>query len=135
MTTGYQIKDQEGAHYLTLQVVGWIDIFSRKVYKDIIIENLKYCQQNKGLTIFAYVIMSNHLHLLVQNKQADLSGTIRDFKSYTSKIIIETIITGNESRREWMLNYFQHAAREHKRNSQYQFWTSRSYRDGTYIYR
>jgi len=61
MTTGYQIKDQEGAHYLTLQVVGWVDVFTRQVYRDIIIRNLKYCQEHKGLTIFAYVVMSNHV--------------------------------------------------------------------------
>jgi hypothetical protein len=45
MPTGYQIKDQEAAYYLTFQVVFWIDIFTRKVYRDIIIDSLKYCQQ------------------------------------------------------------------------------------------
>jgi hypothetical protein len=42
MSTGYQINDQEGMHYLTFQVVDWIDIFTRKVYKDIFIDSLKY---------------------------------------------------------------------------------------------
>jgi hypothetical protein len=59
MTTGYQIEDQDGAYYLTLQVVGWVDIFSRQTYREIIVQNLKYCQGHKGLTVFAYVIMSN----------------------------------------------------------------------------
>ncbi len=45
MPTGYQIKGQEAAYYLTFQVVFWIDIFTRKVYRDIIIDSLKYCQQ------------------------------------------------------------------------------------------
>jgi putative transposase len=45
MSTGYQIKDQEGMYYLTFQVINWIDIFTRPVYRDIIIENLKYCQE------------------------------------------------------------------------------------------
>ncbi|MDK2979494.1 MAG: hypothetical protein PWP52_2208 [Bacteroidales bacterium] len=46
MPTGYQIKEQEAAYYLTFQVVFWFDIFTRKVYRDnIIIESLKYCQQ------------------------------------------------------------------------------------------
>jgi putative transposase len=75
MSTGYQIKDQEGAYYLTLQVVGWVDIFTRQIYRDIVIDNLRYCQQNKGLTVFAYVLMSNHLHILVQSKTAELSNT------------------------------------------------------------
>jgi REP element-mobilizing transposase RayT len=123
MTTGYQIKDQEALYYLTFQVVGWVDLFSRQVYKDIIIDNLRYCQQNKELAVFAYVIMSNHVHLMLQSQNGTLSQTIRDFKSYTSKVILETIEESNESRKEWMLNYFEYAAKKHKRNSKYQLWT------------
>jgi REP element-mobilizing transposase RayT len=123
MSTGYKINDQEGAYYLTLQVVGWIDVFTRQEYKDIIIESLRFCQKNKGLTIFAYVIMSNHVHLLVQSVNANLSNTIRDFKSFNSKVIIDKIESSNESRKEWMLEYFKDAAQKHERNSQYQFWT------------
>ena len=57
MPTGYQIKDQQAPHYITFQIVYWIDLFSRQVYRDIVVESLKYCQQNKQLEIFAYVIM------------------------------------------------------------------------------
>ena len=102
MPTGYQIKDQEAAYYLTFQVVFWIDVFTRKTYRDIIIDSLRYCQQDKCLEIYAYVIMSNHIHLLVRSSKGELSATIRDFKKYTSKKIIEEIITGTESRREWI---------------------------------
>ncbi|MGE0090131.1 MAG: hypothetical protein AB7S50_11745 [Bacteroidales bacterium] len=35
--------------------------------------------------MYAFVIMSNHIHLLVRSVTEDLSGTIRDFKNYTSK--------------------------------------------------
>ena len=35
MSTGYQINDQEGMYYLTFQVVDWIDVFTRHVYRDI----------------------------------------------------------------------------------------------------
>lgn len=47
MPTGYQIKDQATPHYLTFQVVYWIDLFSRQVYRDIIVNRLKYCQREK----------------------------------------------------------------------------------------
>ena len=67
MSTGYQISDQEGLYYLTFQVVDWIDIFTRQVYRDIIIESFKYAIENKGLHLFAYVIMSNHVHLIAQS--------------------------------------------------------------------
>lgn len=67
--------------------------------------------------------MSNHIHLLVKSTTDNLSGTLRDFKSYTSKLILEEIQNSNESRREWMLKLFKDAAFKHKRNSEYQFWT------------
>ncbi len=87
MSTGYKIDEKDGIYFLTFQIVEWIDIFTRKIYRDLIIESLDYCIQSKGLVIYAFVIMLNHIHLLVESKTEDLSGTIRDFKKYTSKKI------------------------------------------------
>lgn len=91
MPTGYQIKEQNALHYVTLQIVYWIDIFTRKTYRDIIIESLRYCQQEKGLEIYAYVIMSNHVHLIIKSEKNELSDIISDFKKFTSKKIIKII--------------------------------------------
>ncbi len=133
MSTGYKILEQGELHYLTLQIVGWVDLFTRQIYKDIIIENLKYCQENKGLVIYGYVIMSNHIHLLVHAENNNLSNVIRDFKSYTSKVFLKTIEHySKESRKEWLLNYFEHSAKKHKRNSKYQIWTHENHAE--YIY-
>jgi len=85
MSTGYQVNDQEGMYYLTFQVVDWIDVFTRQVYRDIIVESLKYAKENKCLDAFAYVIMSNHIHLIAQSNNGQLSATIRDIKKFTSK--------------------------------------------------
>lgn len=123
MSTGYQIKEQDELYYLTFQVVDWLDIFTRPVYRDIVIESLMYAQANKGLQVFAYVVMSNHVHLIAQSSIGELSNTIRDIKKYTSKRITDTIETIAESRREWLLNRFAFNARKHKRNSNYQVWT------------
>ncbi|MCK9205366.1 MAG: transposase [Bacteroidales bacterium] len=97
MSTGYQIKDQSACYYLTFQIVYWIDLFVKQVYRDIVVESLKFCQKEKGLELFSWVIMSNHIHLLARNSQEDLSGTIRDFKKFTSKRFIETIFSTNDS--------------------------------------
>ncbi len=124
MSTGYQIKDQSKPYYLTFQVVYWVDIFTRPIYKDIIIESLKYCQKEKGLEIFAYVIMSNHIHILARSATNELSNTIRDFKKYTSKKIVETILNSSiESRKEWMIRLFKHAAKRQNKAGEYQLWT------------
>ena len=132
MSTGYKITDQEALHYLTFQVVRWIDVFTRKKYKDIIIENLDYCQKNKSLEIYGYVIMTNHIHLLVRCNDNKLSDTIRDFKSYTSKKLLEEIDHVNESRRDWMLNIFSFEAKKRKCNSKYQLWTHENHAELIY---
>ncbi|MDR2885812.1 MAG: transposase, partial [Rikenellaceae bacterium] len=132
MPTGYQIKDQTQSHYLTLQVVYWVDVFTRRAYRDIVVESLRHCQQHKALDIFAYVIMSNHVHLLVRSGSGDLSGTIRDFKKFTSKAIIEAIKAGPESRREWMLRLFTHAAKRQNKQGEYQFWTHENHAEVIY---
>ena len=121
---GYKIVNQHELHYLTMTVVGWIDVFTRKDYKDIIIESLKYCQKEKGLLLFAYVIMSNHLHLIVRaGGEQGLSSIVRDFKKYTSKTIIASIQHHpQESRRDWMMRMFKYYAKYNKRNKEYQFW-------------
>jgi REP element-mobilizing transposase RayT len=123
MSTGYQIKDQNAIHFLTFQVVDWIDIFTRKIYKDIIIDSFKYSIENKGFQIFAYVIMSNHIHLIANSSDGKLSENIRDIKKFTSRNIIETMLSVTESRKDWILNRFKLNASHHKSNTNYQVWT------------
>lgn len=76
-------------YFLTFQVVGWSDVFTRKVYRDLILENLSFCRLEKGLCLYWYAIMSNHIHLVVQQKDGKLSDWVRDFKKFTSKKNIE----------------------------------------------
>jgi REP element-mobilizing transposase RayT len=116
MTTGYQIRDQAALHYLTIQVVDWIDVFTRQVYCDMVIDSLKYYQDNKGLQLFGYVIMSNHVHLIANSPKGQLSDIFRDFKKFTARTIIENIGSGTESRKDWILNRFQFNAQRHSRN-------------------
>jgi putative transposase len=122
----YKILDQHGINFVTLTVVDWIDVFIRKRYKDIVIESLKHCQKEKGLVVYAYVIMSSHIHLIAEAKGSiPLSDILRDFKKFTSKTILREIEHGGyESRREWMLNRFAFRGHNASGNRQYQFWQS-----------
>ncbi len=123
MSTGYKISDQSALHFLTFQVVQWADVFTRKIYRDIIIDSFKHCRDHKDLEIYAYVIMSNHIHLLAKSAKGDLSGTIRDMKRHTSNQIIDAVQSKEESRREWLLMIFRYAAGGHSRNEEFQVWT------------
>lgn len=119
---GYKINDQTKAHFITATVVDWVDVFSRKAYRDIVIASLSFCIKNKGMILYGYVIMSNHIHLIVQSNEGKLSDLIRDFKKFTAKSILETIENEPESRRDWMLKKFEFACKSHSRNEKYQFW-------------
>ncbi len=101
----------------------WVDIFTRKEYRYDIVDSFKYSQENKGLIIYAWCIMSSHLHIICRAKEGfRLSDIIRDMKKFTAKKIIERIITEPESRREWMVYRFEFAAKFKKQNSKYMFW-------------
>ncbi len=111
-------------YFVTDTVVDWVDIFTRPLYKHIIIESLSYCQKEKGLIIYAWVLMSNHLHAIVgSNSENKVSDIWRDFKKFTSKEIINTLKTDpQESRQEWMLNRFEYAGKNDKKIKNMKFW-------------
>ena len=132
MPTGYQIAEQSKIHYLTFQVVYWIDVFSRKEYRDLFLESLAYCRQHKGLEVYGYVIMSNHIHLLVRSASGDLSGSVRDLKKFTSKSIVEAIGGNRESRRGWILRLLAHAAQRQNKKGKYQLWTHENHAELVY---
>ena len=122
MKEGYIIRNQEKAHFITATVIDWIDVFTRQVYRDCVIDCLNYCVANKGMIVYGYVIMSNHIHMIIQSEEGKLSDLVRDFKKFTAKNILEKIQSEPESRREWMLERFQKATESHTRNKNYQFW-------------
>lgn len=79
MGNAYQIHDQSALYFLTFQVVGWADVFSRKDYRDIILDSFEFCRKNKGMELYAYVIMTNHVHCMMRSKNEKLSDLVRDF--------------------------------------------------------
>jgi hypothetical protein len=49
----YKIRDKEGIHYVSLAVVEWIDVFTRKEYRDIVLESIRHCQKEKRLILYS----------------------------------------------------------------------------------
>ena len=77
---------------MSFAVVGWLDVFTRNEYKDLILESLEFCQHNKGMEIHAWCVMTNHVHLIfrsVDGQQPEL--LLGDFKRFTSRNIIKAI--------------------------------------------
>ena len=115
-------------YFVTLTVVDWIDVFTRRYYNDYIIENLAWNQANKNLNIYAYVIMTNHIHMVANVTDGSLGEVWGKFKTYTSKRLYE-MIAGNvqESRREWMLHAFDRVGKYNPLNTNHQFWQNGNY--------
>ncbi|GIZ08741.1 transposase [Flavobacterium sp. UMI-01] len=79
------------------------------------------------MILYGYVIMSNHIYLIIQSEEGKLSDLIRGFKKFTAKTILNKIENGVESRADWMLKRFEFACKRHTRNEKYQFWQYGSY--------
>lgn len=132
---GYAIRDQFATYFLTLTVCGWMDLFSRKVYKDIVIDAFKYAQNQNQLILYAYVIMSNHIHMIAaanERQNKGLSDIIRDFKKFTHHEIIPVIESETESRREWMLHQISYYGKVNPKNESRQIWTNNNHPEECY---
>lgn len=91
------------------------------------VESLRYCIEQKGLTLYAWVIMTNHVHLIISSKNARLEELVRDIKKFTSKQIIKAISENHEeSRKEWMLSMFRFTGTGNKNNKEYPRLTGRA---------
>jgi REP element-mobilizing transposase RayT len=121
---GFHYRIEEGrAHFVTLTVVDWIDVFTRPNLKMAIVDSLRYCQENKGLELYAWCLMTSHLHMIVGVKEEEkLSDILRDFKKFTSKEVVRLIQEEPESRREWLLDKFEFAGRYNPKIKNYKFW-------------
>jgi putative transposase len=125
MSEKYKIRDQNKLYFITFAVVDWIDVFTRQEYRNILLESLRHCQKEKGLEVYAWCIMSNHIHMIVRRvkEEIKIEDIIRDFKKFTSVHLCRAIESNvSESRREWMLNMFAIAATMSKKHVKYMFW-------------
>ncbi len=124
---GYKIRNQSALHFLTFTIMGWVDIFSRQRYRDLILDSFKFCRENKALKIGAYVIMSNHIHTIWKAAHANLSDIIRDFKTFTSRAITDSIKNEPESRRDWLLYMFRFFGNCTQANQEFKVWTGNNH--------
>ncbi len=132
---GYVIRGQFATHFLTFTVCGWIDLFTRKVYRDIVMDSLRFAQKNEQLILNAYVIMSNHIHLIARTndkQKKTLSDIVRDFKKFTHREMMPIIESDVESRRQWMVHQFNYYGRINPKNEVKQIWVNDSHPEECY---
>lgn len=124
MSRNYKFHNPEGIYFVSFAVVDWVDVFTRNEYKNIVLDSLRFCQQEKGLEIFAWCIMTSHLHLVFRSINGEKPELLLgDFKRFTSNSILKAIQTNpQESRKKWLLQKFKEAAEKSSNVKHYQFW-------------
>ncbi len=123
-TTRVKQENENITHFLTLTIIEWIDIFTKPEYFHIIIDSLKYCRKNKGLLLYEFVIMTNHLHLIARAEERHrLSQIISDFKKHTTREILKTLEKDN---RKYILNLIRNSFAK-KKDYQNQIWQRENY--------
>ncbi|HEX5024123.1 MAG TPA: transposase [Agriterribacter sp.] len=101
-----------------------MDVFTRDLYRNILLDSFRYCQKNQGLQMCAWVLMTNHFHLIYScTAKNDPAMVLKNIKSCRALKMIDKIIKNpQESREEWMLRAFRQYGRENKSDHEYQFW-------------
>jgi REP element-mobilizing transposase RayT len=129
MSRKYKFQDQEAVYFVTFTTIYWLDIFIRQEYKDIFLDSLRYCQKNKGLELYAYCIMSSHVHMIIARRgEQELQDIMRDIKKYTASRLIDAIKNNQqESRRDLLMWLFKKEGKFNRSNEQYQFWQHHSH--------
>jgi putative transposase len=122
MSEKYKIH-QDGLYFLSFSVVGWVDVFTRRDYQEILIDSIGYCQKHKGLKIYCYCIMPSHVHFITYSENDNLTNILRAFKAYTATQLLQAIADNpRESRKEWMLKLFKYYGNKSSQKQKQQFW-------------
>ena len=128
MSRKYKFHEKTDLYFVTYTVIHWIDVFTRDVYREVLLDSWNYCINNKGLRIFSWCIMTNHVHMIISSKEEELSNIMRDMKSYTSTRLRKTIAENSqESRRDWMLKMMITTGSNNQNNKDFQFWQQHSH--------
>ncbi|MCB0195658.1 MAG: transposase [Anaerolineae bacterium] len=112
----YKFIDPTQPHFMTCTVLHWIPVFTRQETVSTLLDSLQFLIDD-GLTLYAYVILENHMHLVAQSPQLDRD--IARFKSYTASSIIQYL---EKKRVKIILDQLAFYKKAHKRDRTYQFW-------------
>ena len=119
----YRFLNQDTCPYfITATTVNWIPLFTTPEIASILLDSLRFLVESRRITLFAYVIMENHVHLIASS--ADLSSEIAKFKSFTARKSIDFYL---ECKNSFILDQLAFNKLKHKKDRPYQFWQEGSH--------
>jgi REP element-mobilizing transposase RayT len=117
----YRILDRAAPHFLTCTILEWLPLFAQPANAQILLDSLSFLQAEGRLTLYGYVILENHCHLLAA--APDIGKTMASLKSFTAARIVERL-TERQSPILELLAF--HKAR-HKVDREHQVWQEGSH--------
>mgnify|MGYP001792548483 CR=1 FL=1 len=101
--------------FYTATILEWKPLLSQDKYKSYIIESLQYLVKNNRITLYAFVIMKNHIHLIWQSLPDFTPETIQSsFMKFTARKMKLDL----EKKHPLVLEKFKVNAKDRE----YQFW-------------
>ena len=112
----YRVFDDQYPYFITFSVQSRLNLLTR--YNGNLIEgSLNYLTDRKKATIHCYVIMPDHVHLIIQADK--LPNVMRKLKSYTARVIIDRLQATNQRR---ILSILKSTKLKGNSTSVYQLW-------------
>jgi putative transposase len=106
--------------FYTATILEWKPLLSQDKYKQIIVESLKFLTVNKKITLYAFVIMNNHIHLIWQALPGFTPEMIQSgFMKFTARQIKLDLV----KQHPLVLEKFKVDAKDRE----YQFWERDSF--------
>lgn len=118
-------NNQAFAFFVTTTLSGFTELFDKDEYAQIIVRNLNFYRAKFEFKLLAYVIMPQHLHLIILPVSiGNISEIMRDLKKYTAREIIQLL---EEERKFDTLSIFRRMSQSYhpRENRQYQIWEDR----------
>ena len=105
--------------FFTATILEWKPLLQLTVCKEIIINSLKFLSTENKITVFGFVIMPNHLHVIWQiSNHIDKIKLQQSFKKYTAQMMLKELRNNHVEK----LKMFQVNAADRK----YQVWERNS---------
>lgn len=92
MPQRWKVYESACPYFVTSTVIHLIPVFRREDYFRVLTSSLRYCVEQRGFMIHAFVIMPDHFHLICSQTDDDVSGVIRDIKRFTSGQLTEMLV-------------------------------------------
>jgi len=105
-----------------MTVFDWIPLFINPDIVSTILASMRFVQKERQVAFYAYVIVEHHLYLIAS--ASEFRKTMKDFKSFTARTIIDYL----EGRTAvYLLDKLRDAKLPHKTKSKYQIWQEGSH--------